>query len=474
MRHLLDVLARSTERRPIALLLALGVVTIVLGIFASQQQVDADLTSFAPETERFAAFERIQDDFAGTGNTVQVIVDAGADGDVLSAAALADVEAIAEAVHSDAEAAAVLAEPTAATPVVLSYATPLLGAIEQQGGSLEQLDDPAVDALAQQVYGSPQGAALAALLSQDRDLEQASARAGIVVVGLDAELEDAELADASLAVRDAVEAAELTAVEASPFNQMILFSELESGMTDELPFLLGLSFLLILGILAVVYRSVSDVLIGLGGLVVTIVWMYGIGVLLGPEYLGVAGNFSQITIVVPVLLVGLGIDYAIHLTSRYREERASGSEPSAAAGTSLRSVGGALVLATITTMVGFLTNLVTPLPPLRDFGMFAAAGVLSAFVVMGLLVPSARHALDRRRLRRGRGRTLVGGTGGTGPAALRRVMARTATLTEHAPRLTLAIALAVTVVAGAAASQVSTEFSQSDFIPDDSYAGQVL
>jgi hypothetical protein len=84
--------------------------------------------------------------------------------------------------------------------------------------------------------------------------------------------------------------------------------------------------------------------------------MFGFGVLLGPDFLGVVGPVTQVSTAVPVLLVGLGIDYAIHLNSRYREEQNHGVPSAGASATAVRAVGGALVLATVTTVVGFTEN----------------------------------------------------------------------------------------------------------------------
>lgn len=472
--RILGLLGRATARRPVTLLLILGLLTVVLGAFASQQRIEADLTAFAPDTERNRAFQRVQDEFGAGAGGVQVIIDSGEGGDVLSHAALSDTRAILDALNADERVQSVLAEPSPASPPIVSFATPLFGALEMQGLELEDLSADELDGLVQRVFSAPGSGQLALLLSRDRDLSTASARGGLVVVQLASGLDEAGEADAARAVRDVVDATVLDEVRAFAFSREILVSDLEGGLTDELPFLLGLSLLLIIGILVLLYRTILDVVLGLGGLVITIIWMYGSGVLLGPDYLGIAGYFSQISIVVPVLLVGLGIDYAIHLTSRYREERATDAPPDRAAAAAIGSVGGALVLATITTLVAFLTNLFTPLPPLRDFGMFTAAGVLSAFVVMAVLVPSARNAIDRRRDRAAGQRSAVRDAGGTGPAGLRAVMARAALLTEHAPRLTLLVALVLTLLAVLAASQVPTSFAQDDFIPEGSYAGDAL
>jgi uncharacterized protein len=471
VRLILAALARASARRPIAVLVVLGLLTGVLGLFAAQQRVDADLTAFAPDTVLSRAYDRIQDDFGVGAASVQVIIDAGPGGDVLSPAAIAHARDVVAALEADADIRPLLAEASAAGPPVVSFAAPVLAALEAQGARPEDVSQAQLDDLASQALASPQAAEAALLLSRDRDLDAGTARGGLIVVRLDPSLDENAEAEAARSVRQVVEGMDLGGVRAIAFSRALLITDLEGGLVDELPFLLGLSLLLIVVILSLIFRTVVDVVLGLVGLVITITWMYGLGVLMGPDYLGIAGPFSQISIVVPVLLVGLGIDYAIHLTSRYREERAGEAAPDAAASMAILSVGGALVLATITTVVAFLTNLFAPVPPVRDFGLFTAAGVVSAFVVMALLVPSARNALDRRR---GARAATTRDAGGTGPAGLRALMARAALLTEHAPRVTLGVAGVVTLAAAIAATQVPTEFAQDDFVPEGSYAEVAL
>jgi uncharacterized protein len=474
LNRVLGLLARASARRPLTVLLILGLVTGVLGILASQQRVDADLAGFAPDSELNRAFQQVQDEFGvGTGS-VQIVIDAGAGGDVLSPAALAEVRDVLAALEGDERVQAVLAEPSSAGPPIVSYAGPVLATLEMQGARPEDVTEEQLDALVGQIFSSPQASDLALLLSRDRDLQAGEAQGGLIIVQLDPALDEPETGDAALMMREIINDVGPTEFEALAFNRASLIVDLEGGLTDELPFLLGLSMLLIIGILFLVFRTIIDVVLGLLGLVITITWMYGIGVLLGPDYLGVAGYFSQISVVVPVLLVGLGIDYAIHLTSRYREERANRATPDEAASRAILSVGGALVLATVTTVVAFLTNIFTPVPPVRDFGMFTAAGVISAFLVMGLLVPSARSAIDRLRGISPTSGKVTRDAGGTGPLALRAAMSRAALLTERAPRLTLAVAAVITVLATIAAFQVPTSFAQDEFIPENTYAARAI
>lgn len=471
MNALLRRIAGTVERRPGAALGLVVVLTLIFGVFATQQTTDTDMTAFAPESELATANERIAEEFGTSTAAIQVIVDAGEDGDVLSTDGLAVAAQIEQLAAETPEVAAILAPASPQAPSVVSYAMPFQAALAEQGVDPATVDEAALDQLAAGMLSDPQrGPQAGALLSQDADADAGVARAGLVVVRLSGDLDAPSQSEGEFAFRDALASADFGDVSVTPFSETLLADELLSDMETEMPILLGLAFLLIIGILLATYRRVSDVLLGLAGLVITIVWTYGIAVLLGPDYLGLTGPMSQISLMIPVLLIGLAIDYAIHLTARYREEQAKGQAPATAAAGAVFSVGGALVLATITTVIGFLTNVVSPLPPIRDFGIFVAGGVFAAFVVMLLLVPSARALLDRRRAGKG---THVAPASGT-DTRVGRVMGRVAVLAEHHAKATLGVALLLTLVAGVAGSQVSTTFSQDDFIPADSEIGELI
>ncbi len=464
-------IAGGVANRPRIVVVAIIALTVVFGVFASQQSTDTDLTSFAPDSELSSKYDTIQGEFAGSGGSIQVIVNAGESGDVLSPEGLATARRIEQIARETPGVTDVLAPATDQNPSLVTYAMPLDAALAGRGIEPAALDAASLDQAAAAMLADPQaGPQVGALFSRDLGTTTATAQGGLVLLRISADADAGAVTDAALALRDALEAEDFGAMSVSPFSEEILTDSLTEDLNSELPMLLGLSLLLIVGILFFTYRRLSDVLLGFAGLIITIVWMYGIGVLLGPDYLGLTGPFSQIAVVVPVLLVGLGIDYAIHLTSRYREEQNHGAAPARSAALAITTVGGALVLATITTLVGFLTNVFSPLPPIADFGIFIAAGVLSAFVVMVTLVPASRLLLDRRAERRG---SLVLWAAGESNG-LARIMEKTAVLSERVPRAVLALALVIAVAAGIAGSQVSTTFSQDDFIPENSKIGALI
>jgi predicted RND superfamily exporter protein len=466
MKWILGPASRLVSRRPWWAIGLVAALSAGLAVFAAQQQTDTDITAFAPDTDVGRAFTQLEQDMGASGS-VQVILDAG-EGNVISATGIRAVREVRDRVQADPVVVGALAPADAAISPIRSFAAPVIEVLEAGGIDPLAASDEQVAAAGITAYSSADAALAISLMSRDRDLAGPSARAGMVLIRFRPGLSDTEVGEAALAVKAAVEEMGGDGPSVEVFSLDVLFDDMQQTMDRELPPLLGLSFLLVVLILVIFYRRVSDVLIGVVGLMLAIMWMYGLGVLVGPDYLGWAGAFTQISIAIPVLLVGLGIDYAVHLTSRYREERSLGVDPPGSARVAMLTVGGALVLATVTTVVGFLTNLASPIPPVGDFGVFTALGVLASFVVMALLVPAVRNVLDRRAARRD-------ARSPRNPLRpLTRVMEATTVLATRAPIATLLMGAAATVVSIVVASGLTTEFSQEEFIPEGSEAERLV
>ncbi|MDR0198220.1 MAG: MMPL family transporter, partial [Methanomassiliicoccaceae archaeon] len=164
---------------------------------------------------------------------------------------------------------------------------------------------------------------------------------------------------------------------------------------DDISMLLPIALAIIFILLLLIYRDASDTLVGLLGLLIAVVWTFGISALAG---IGI----STIAIAVPILILALGIDYSLHLVFRYREERGSGKDSRESIKITMGSVGQALVLATVTTAVAFLSYLTSAMSALADFGLMCAIGIVCAFVSMMLLIPAAQVLRDRRAEKKGK------------------------------------------------------------------------
>jgi len=96
-----------------------------------------------------------------------------------------------------------------------------------------------------------------------------------------------------------------------------------------------------------------------------------------------------------MFIFGLGVDYALHLVVRLREERARGLSPDAAVRATVVGAGRGVVAGAITTVGAFLVIAMFPDPVARHLGVSSAAGLLVCMLLMITVLPAAWLLLDR-------------------------------------------------------------------------------
>ena len=239
----------------------------------------------------------------------------------------------------------------------------------------------------------------------------------------------------------------------------------ESGMAP----LIGLALLLIAGLILLFMRTVSDLLLTLAGLLMSLIWIMGAEGWLGPNGLGLTGPPNSLTVMVPIIVIGLTVDYAIQTVSHYREQRAAGERVAGAVRIGLRNVIVPLLLAAVTTIVSLLAGLFSPVEIVGDFGIVAGVGIGLSLIVMLTLIPAGRTIIDRRREARGTlrpPRPISGALPG-----IERVAELLGRQVTRRPAPYIIAVVAVTVALGFAARDIESEFSIRDLLPRD---GSVL
>ncbi|WP_405725215.1 MMPL family transporter [Streptomyces sp. NBC_00028] len=108
-----------------------------------------------------------------------------------------------------------------------------------------------------------------------------------------------------------------------------------------------------------------------------------------------------------MLGLAVGIDYALFVVSRYREERAHGHAPREAAGLAVGTAGSAVVFAGLTVIIALAGLSVVGVPMLTKMGLCAAGAVVVAVLVALTLVPALlgmwpNAVLSRAARKRGR------------------------------------------------------------------------
>ncbi|WP_256393890.1 efflux RND transporter permease subunit [Natronoarchaeum rubrum] len=257
--------------------------------------------------------------------------------------------------------------------------------------------------------------------------------------------------------------------DAFVFGQGVVDDASTRAVGDSFTIITPVALVLVLGVLAIAYRDVVDVLVGVFGIAVVMAWLAG-----AQGWLGIPS--SQLLIAVPFLLIGLSIDYSLHVVMRYREARegdldtddgATGRrDPTTAMRMGIAGVVLALAAATFSTGVGFLSNYVSPLTAIRDFAILSGAGILATFVVFAALVPAVKLEIERLFDRFGRERRnpAVGVT----PGPINRALGAAGGLARRAPIGVLVIAVLVASAGAYGATGIDTEFNRTDFLPEDS------
>ncbi|WP_158816761.1 MMPL family transporter [Methylocapsa sp. S129] len=109
--------------------------------------------------------------------------------------------------------------------------------------------------------------------------------------------------------------------------------------------------------------------------------------------LWMVGTLNLISVAFAVLFVGLGVDFGIQFTVRYRDARHSEANIGAALRNTGAGVSGPLLLAAASTAAGFYSFLPTAYRGLSELGLIAGTGMLIAFATSVTLLPALIAAL---------------------------------------------------------------------------------
>lgn len=106
------------------------------------------------------------------------------------------------------------------------------------------------------------------------------------------------------------------------------------------------------------------------------------------------GSLNMISVAFFVLFVGLGVDFCIQYSVRYRDERFHKDELKPALVHAGRNIGGPLALAAAATAAGFMAFLPTKYQGVSELGIIAGVGMIVAFLISITVLPALLALLD--------------------------------------------------------------------------------
>lgn len=386
MQKVFTGIAAFSERRPWLILALVFIITVVAFQGISRMESDFDFQAMLPEgQESVQVFEEIEDVFGGT---LQERVLLKSD-DVLRADVLRAVAGYRDFLEG---------RPEVWGKLVDEVKTPLDGMFLLAADGRLQLDY-----FARPIPLNPDDLSDEELVEQVRlNLQR---QAGASEGGFSSQAMISENGEALLISLNQVipNNDELTRIFEDITREYLRDSGLEVFITGQATWtkdsnqqvardtgmLFGLAMLFILAVLFLTFRRVTDVLLTLSVVMVTIIWVMGLS-----GYMGIPFTYPSMGIM--PLLLGLGIAYAIHVLSRYYEERGNGEGPALSVRVSAATVGVAVFLTAVTTAIGFASFGISDMPPMRDFGFLCLVGVLLAFVLAVTALPAAVYLRDRK------------------------------------------------------------------------------
>lgn len=247
-------------------------------------------------------------------------------------------------------------------------------------------------------------------------------------------------------------------------GQPVHAANLEFAM-QKMPIYFGIAFLIILTVQYAAFRSVQGMLLPMLTGILAVTWGLGIMALLRLQ-------LDALNTTTPILIMAVATGHAVQILKRYYEEFArivaAGTAPDLqsanrqAVVASLVQVAPVMLTAGLIASIAFLSLCVADVTMIRNFGLFAGAGVLAALLIELTLIPALRAILPAKpqqartvedrtdRLLARAGRWL------TAPATARRI---------------LVVASAIVVVVSAGALRLVSDNSFKQYFPPD---GEVL
>ncbi len=272
--------------------------------------------------------------------------------------------------------------------------------------------------------------------------------------------------DAGSDVTDAI--GEATAAIDTPASLTVFTTAGAFADLNVLPELVWLVVPLILLVLAIIlgfaYRDVTDVIVSFTGVILALVWTFG---LMG--WLGLLGQTTAL--VVPVLVIALSIDFSFHVFMRYRERRDPGDSIRDALSRSTAAVMIAFTLVTVTAVISFLPNLTNPVALIRDLSVAFVLAVLASLVIFTTLVPALKVSADGLWERFGFDRTATPlGRG----SYLHGILGSSVTTAQRAGIVVILLALIISVAGAVAFTEVDRQqFQDNDLLSDPGWQSEL-
>lgn len=202
----------------------------------------------------------------------------------------------------------------------------------------------------------------------------------LMVLRLSGNMTIDEQGEAAATAVEVVKAHHFEGFEVLPSGPSILLKEINDTMRESMRTMAVLAIVIMIVVLFLVFRARWR-LLSLAVVLVGSVWAFG---LMG--FMGIP--LTMVTISGLPILIGLGMDFAIQMHSRFEEETERTGSPVSGLRVALAKLVPALTIAVLAATVGFLALHISRVPMIRDFGSMLAVGIV-ILALAGIIIPAS-------------------------------------------------------------------------------------
>lgn len=141
------------------------------------------------------------------------------------------------------------------------------------------------------------------------------------------------------------------------------------------------------------FRKFILVAAGMTVAMVTVIWTMGL--LTGTGY-----TLHIMSSMIPIFLMPVAVLDSIHILSEFHDRYRSSSDRKTAILSVMDSLSMPMLFTSITSAIGFLSLVTTPIPPVRVFGAFVGFGILAAWVLTITLIPALIALLPEKTFKK--------------------------------------------------------------------------
>ena len=176
-------------------------------------------------------------------------------------------------------------------------------------------------------------------------------------------------------------------------GMQIVMDDEYATMFHDLGWNMLLAFGAVLALFVVTFRMWTSPVIAMVVLTMSITLALGMNAL-------ALGELTMIAMMSPVILLGIGVDFFVHILGEFTQRRGAGEPIEDALRATLQKTGKGVLTGGLTTAMAFLALAFTSFRGFTDFGISAGIGVLCTLLTSLMVLPAALVLLHRRRERR--------------------------------------------------------------------------